>query len=37
MPGRKALKDAQEESYPDTKLIERLKDKLKKSGADGKK
>jgi tetratricopeptide (TPR) repeat protein len=34
---KKALKEAQEESYPDTKLIERLKDKLKKSGADGKK
>ncbi len=32
----KGLKDAQEESFPDTKLIERLKDKLKKSGADGK-
>lgn len=33
---KKGLKDAQEDAYPDTKLIERLKDKLKKSGADGK-
>jgi tetratricopeptide (TPR) repeat protein len=30
---KKGLKDAEEESFPDTKLIERLKDKLKKAGA----
>lgn len=30
---KKGLKDAQEDSFPDTKLIERLKDKLKKNGA----
>ena len=29
---KKALKDAQEESYPDAKLIERLKEKLKAAG-----
>jgi Tfp pilus assembly protein PilF len=34
---KKALKDAQDDSYPDAKLIERLKDKLKGSGADAKK
>jgi len=34
---KKALKDAQEEPYPESKLIERLKDKLKGSGADAKK
>jgi tetratricopeptide (TPR) repeat protein len=30
---KKGLKDSQEESFPDSKLIERLKDKLKKAGA----
>jgi tetratricopeptide (TPR) repeat protein len=34
---KKALKDAQADSYPDTKLIERLKEKLKASGSDVKK
>ena len=34
--GKKRLKDAQEESYPETKLIERLKEKLK-GNADGNK
>jgi tetratricopeptide (TPR) repeat protein len=31
---KKGLKDAHEESFPEAKLIDRLKDKLKKSGVD---
>jgi tetratricopeptide (TPR) repeat protein len=32
---KKALKDAEEEAYPETKLLERLKEKLKGSGVVG--